>query len=379
MSAPATVPTGCDHRLCRIATVSCIVSASPDWGFGMRRAAWVLVAAMLVAACGDDDDGGGGEGAATTTTVDAVTTTTAAPTTGIVTEGVVASVFSTQFTTVADGDGWRPNADDGMVTRVDGETGDIVAEIPVGDPDVPGANPDPQSLTTDPSGQVWATVNSTEAAVRIDPAMNEVVESVPVGFPPYGIAVTDTDIWVTGFEEHLVVRLDRATGQEVARLTDQTSPTAIVAAHGSIWVANHRSGNVVRIDPATNAVVGTVATAGSLEGMAASADAVWVAGNSARKVVRIDAATLETVDVPFEINVYGVSVGPDGVWAAMGPQDGCDDENSFIVLIDAAQQEELGRAAVDCAFDVTALPSGLVLAGSDGEPSGFTLLRWRGS
>jgi DNA-binding beta-propeller fold protein YncE len=242
----------------------------------------------------------GGDAEPSATADDAPSTTTAAV--GLSVEGTEEAAFATQFATLAAGDAWMPNPDDGQVTRVDGGTGEVVAEIPVGDPDAPGFNPDPQSVTTDPDGQVWAGIFSTDSADRIDPETNEVVESVPLGIDPYGLVVTGTDIWATDFEEGLIVRVDRATGTEVARIEELTSPTAILHAYDAIWVAHHRSGRVIRIDPATNTVNGSSETRGTVEGMIAFGDAVWVAWNSGRALLRIEPDELEVAILPLGAN-----------------------------------------------------------------------------
>lgn len=295
---------------------------------------------------------------------------------GLTVEATTEAAFATQFTTVADGDIWLPNPDDGQVTRVDGATGEIVTEIPVGDPDALGFNPDPQSVTTDPAGQVWAGIFSTDSADRIDPATNQVVESVPLGIDPYGIAVTDTDIWATDFEEGLVIRVDRATGAEVARITDVvTSPTAVLHALDAIWVAHHRSGRVVRIDPGTNTVVGMAETRRTVEAMIEYDGAIWLASNSGHGLKRIDPVTFEVASIALGGNAYGVAGGPDGLWVTVGPHEGCDDRNSFVVLVDPERLAEVDRLPVECAFAVGALAGGRVLVGIDAPPARLAVVR----
>ena len=204
--------------------------------------------------------------------------------------------------------------------------------------------------------------------------MSETVE-LPVA--PYGIAVTATDIWATGFEQGLIVRVDRATGREVARLTDLASPTAVVVAHDAIWVAEHRSGEIARIDPATNKVTDIVETGSTLERLTSSSDAIWAAANTGSALVRVDATSLEQTSLSLGSNAYGVAVSNDGIWVTIGPQQGCDETNSYVVLVDPERFEERGRVAVACAFSVAVGPTGLVVAGSDAFPPALVPLRWR--
>ena len=94
--------------------------------------------------------------------------------------------------------------------------------------------------------------------------------------------------------------------------------------------------------------------------------------------MRIDSATLELDSIPRGSNAYGIAVGDDGVWVTTGPQDGCNSENSAVVLIDAQRRQELVRAEVGCAFALAAAPGGLVVAGTDDTPSTIVMLRWLG-
>ncbi len=361
-----------------------------------RTLAGALVLAAL-AGCGNADEPAANPSSTTDTTDTTDPTdppsTTAEPSTpspptpspkprrtvdGLTIERTADARFATQFVTLAAGDAWLPNPDDNQVTRLDGETGRVVAEIAVGDPDAYGLTPDPHSVTTDPDGQVWAGAFSTDSAVRIDPAKNKVVESVSVGVDPYGLAVTETDIWVTSFEQSLVIRVDRASGERVARIR-VPSPTAILKANGAIWVAGHRDGRVSRIDPATNKVTGAADASPTLEGMIFHQGALWVASNTGQAVERIDPDTLKVTSIPLPYNGYGLAAGPDGIWVTAGAQEGCDETNSVVILIDPARRVELARRPVDCAFAVAALPRGLVIVQSDTMIDRRNVsIRWRG-
>ncbi len=345
---------------------------------------------VSLAGCGNGDEraaGGSSPSSTTAMTIPEVTPSTPppipSPDTGRTVDGLTIertedARFATQFVTLAAGDAWLPNPDDNQVTRVDGRTGRVVAEIAVGDPDALGFSPDPQSVTTDPGGQVWAGAFSDDSAVRIDPATNRVVESVPVGVDPYGLAVTATDIWVTSFEESLVVRVDRASGDRVARLR-VPSPTAILEANGAIWVAGHRDGRVTRIDPATNKVTGAAEASATLEGMIFHQGALWVASNTGRSVERIDPSSLKVSSIPLPSNGYGLAAGPDGIWVTAGAPVGCANTNSFVVLIDPVRRVERARRPLACGFAVAALPNGLVIVQADMGTEAHNLsIRWRG-
>ena len=340
---------------------------------------------LMLSGCGDDDTSDPDPSAAPseptpsertpadTASTSASPTATFTASDNIVVEAAVDADFATQFTAVADGDLWFPNPDEGTVTRVDGRSGKILATIKVAEP----RPPLPQAVTADPSGQVWVAATSAASALRVDPKNNRVSETVKLPVAPYGIAVTATDIWATGFEQGLIVRVDRATGREVARLTDLASPTAVVVAHDAVWVAEHRTGQVARIDPTTNKVTDIVETGSTLERLTSSSDAIWAAANTGSALVRVDPTSLEQTSLSLGSNAYGVAVSNEGIWVTIGPQQGCDETNSYVVLVDPERLEERGRVPIGCAFAVAAGPTGLVIAGSDGFPPALVPLRWR--
>jgi YVTN family beta-propeller protein len=322
---------------------------------GMRGFRAMVACALLVAAgCGDEE----------------------ANTEGVAIGESQEAAYATVFPAAADGALWFANPDDGRVTRVDADSGDIAQVIDLVEPET-DFNPLPHALAAGPDGDLWVTLQRSGKVARIDPATNEVAESVTLGVYPYGIAVAATDVWVTDFEAGIVARVDKATGREVARNETIDSPMGVMVTAGAVWVTGHREGTVFRLDPETAEVTGRVGSLGELNGFAADDEALWV-GASSSGLVRIDPGTLQPEPVDLGGPVYGVAVGRDGIWVTTGPAFGCDETNSAVVLVDPESLAELGRAPLACAFAVAAAPDGRAVAASDAEPASLAALEWNG-
>jgi DNA-binding beta-propeller fold protein YncE len=105
-------------------------------------------------------------------------------------------------------------------------------------------------------GAVWVDINpelgngtGPGSLLRIDPTVNRVMATIPVGLDPNGIAVGAGLLWVANQGDGTVTRIDpqpnAVTGQP---WSVGTGPADIVIAAGAAWVANNRDGTVVRIN-----------------------------------------------------------------------------------------------------------------------------------
>lgn len=286
------------------------------------------------------------------------------------------AAYATLFPAAADGALWFANPDDGGVTRVDADSGEVTQVIDLVEPET-DFNPLPHAVAAGPDGDLWVTLQRSGRVARIDPATNEVAESLSLGVYPYGIAVDATEVWVTDFEAGIVARVDKATGRELARNEKIDSPMGVVVTPGAVWVASHREGTVFQLDPETARVTGRVESLGELNGFVADEEALWI-GTSSSSLVRIDPGTLETESVELGSPVYGVAVGRDGIWVTTGPVFGCDETNSAVVLVDPGSLTELGRVPLACAFAVAAARDAGAVAGSDADPASLAALAWNG-
>ena len=163
--------------------------------------------------------------------------------------------------TLSSGDLWVTNPAQNRVTRVDGDTDEVVASVPTGllpqgiteaDGDVWVANHRGR-----PSGSVW----------RIDSDTQRVVARIPVGdleyrSGPSWIAAGAGSVWVGVPNLSAVVRIDPATNAVVATIPvpDGGVCGTVVADDEAVWVASGLCGDgaLTRIDPLTNTVVARI-------------------------------------------------------------------------------------------------------------------------
>jgi len=175
------------------------------------------------------------------------------------------------------------------------------------------------------AGSVW--VLSDWALLRVDPAVNDVVDTVPLprGSPARWshMEVGATAIFVCTCADGpgTIIRIDLATmSVEPVR----RSPVWMIAyGEGALWALTGELDTIEQIDPRTNAVVETIPlgrigeTHGWRYRMAVGAGAIWVLAPAS--LWRIDAATKRFVgSVRLDRSEEGSSVaaGDGAVWVA---------------------------------------------------------------
>jgi YVTN family beta-propeller protein len=184
----------------------------------------------------------------------------------------------------------------GGVARVDPESDEVVAKVPVGN--------DPSSIATGLGG-VWIADDVDNTVTRIDPASaNAVTATTPVGQGPAALAAGEGAVWVANTQDDAVARIDPRTAAVIETIPVGRRPTGIAAAGGAVWVANSLSGTVSRIDPETNRVEATVETGEAPQGVTVANGLVWVS-------VQSRAAPPEAPAVATEGNVARVLVPAD--------------------------------------------------------------------
>lgn len=220
--------------------------------------------------------------------------------------------------------------------RFDPDTGEKLAEITV------------QGLTSWAvggggisfgAGGVWVvgSVGGEAVAQRIDPAVNEVVQTVTLGDGhPADVAVHESIVWITLFpapdlDRTEVVRLDPATGSVAARISLETPYAREVAAAGfAVWVLErevHESmvgrGFIVRVDPTTGQIVRAVER-GNVHALDMDDGALWVATLTWRdevdgefSLIRVDPVTGQVLDEEVALDPYRVFNMIDAAFGAV--------------------------------------------------------------
>jgi putative copper export protein/glutamine cyclotransferase len=147
------------------------------------------------------------------------------------------------------GSAWVSNAGDGTVSRITGSR--VVETLKVG--------VEPNGLTAW-GRYLYVSDHTRGRVVRIDPASNRVVASVPL---------TGAD-WITGLgnslfvsqESNVVARLDARTLRVTGRVAVDRDPLGSAIVDGKLWVPCIDAGRVDVVDPATMKVVRRFAAGG---------------------------------------------------------------------------------------------------------------------
>jgi streptogramin lyase len=224
----------------------------------------------------------------------------------------------------------------------------LVAEIEVpGSPDWPLAA----------FGSIWVLApdlplrdpSATPNLVRIDPATNEVVATIPV--PDrlcQGFTASDDAIWVCAADA--LVRVDPATNT----ITSSVPITGVqmnyqpAVGGGMVWALGSTSfigDTVIRLDPATG-VTTTFPLAGPIGGLAYGFDALWLTNTADGTVTRLDPVTGQT-----EVLTTGlasprvVAAGSDSLWVSLhgGQEEEAGPGDPLLARIDPATGQVLAE------------------------------------
>jgi YVTN family beta-propeller protein len=193
------------------------------------------------------------------------------------------------------------------LSRIDLDTNQVVATIPVGE--------FPTALATG-YGAVWAAANGT--VNRIDPLTNQVTGTIPVS-PESGLndlAAGAGSLWASNAEEGVVYRIDPNTNQVIATIRVEYS-SQIAAAEDAIWVTNPIDPVLTRIDPSTNEVSAAIPLDCSTRRLAVDDTAVWVACDSTPALFRIDPLANQVVArIAVGQHPAGVASVSNAVWVS---------------------------------------------------------------
>jgi YVTN family beta-propeller protein len=160
---------------------------------------------------------------------------------------------------------WVANTGDDTITRIDADSGKPTKTLPIAATEFAVG-----------AGALWASQRTANRVVRIDPTRASVVQPIPVGNGPSGIAFGSGAAWVANSLDGTVSRIDPGTSSVRATIPAGNGARAVaVGAHG-VWVSNEFDGTLVRIDPRTNQVVRRISVGNRPQAVAISGGNVLV-------------------------------------------------------------------------------------------------------
>jgi streptogramin lyase len=107
-------------------------------------------------------------------------------------------------------------------------------------------------------GAVWVADPVNGVVTRIDPTTGQIVATVPVSGGVSDVAVGSDAVWVTTKTAGELVRIDPSTNSMAASIAVGEGIDRVVVGEGVVWVVNPASGYVAQIEPGRNALVQTI-------------------------------------------------------------------------------------------------------------------------
>jgi glutamine cyclotransferase len=198
--------------------------------------------------------------------------------------------------------------DDGVVMRIDAESGKVIAEIetaPFKQPVCQGLGVGDDAIWTCPRGGTLVRIdpsrNTADAEITIDNLVDQV-----------HLASMDGAVWVLTKEGHELTAIDTGTGKTSlqARLPETCNDLSVLG--DSIWITCYVADKVLQVDARSGKVVDELELDGP-RAIAAGKE-LWVGFGSG--VAQIDPNSLEVLNV-YEAypGVTGaIFAGPSGTW-----------------------------------------------------------------
>ena len=152
---------------------------------------------------------------------------------------------------------------------------------------------------------------------RIDPDTGDVTAEVRLGEPAIGLATGLGSLWATvGRNE--VVRIDPTAARKIKTISLQTAGVgAVTVGAGSVWVADPLAGVLWRISPGPPVQTHTVRVGLGASGLTYGDGSIWVASAVDGRVARVDATSEEVTTYAVGNAPQSVSVSAAGIWTAV--------------------------------------------------------------
>lgn len=177
---------------------------------------------------------------------------------------------------------WVASFDDGSIWKIAPED-----ERPVPE-EFPLEGAFPSALTTG-FGSVWITDVVSNTLLRMDERTGEITAEIPVGDSPTAVAAGEGGVWVANYNDATITHVDPSNDEVVGQpIIVGARPGGIATGDGSVWVSRPESDSVIRIDPIESEWTGEVFEVGDgPQGIAVGAGSVWTADQGSDTVTRL--------------------------------------------------------------------------------------------
>jgi YVTN family beta-propeller protein len=211
----------------------------------------------------------------------------------------------------ASGSLWVANAAQRQVVRVEPDA-DPTAIISV------RATPNAIVAAQD---DVWVAARTQSGGglvARVDAGANQVDQTIPLGHPPTGLAITPDGgtVWVATPADRSIHQIDTGASRVDKRIELPQAPDQAAFGDGAVWVTSSRGDAVMRINPATSKWE-TIPVGNGPSGIAFDSDRVWVANAQDGTLSAIDPQTNEVGTKRLGFRPAAVAVEERAVWVAL--------------------------------------------------------------
>ena len=183
--------------------------------------------------------------------------------------------------TVFDGYVWVANHDGnptGSVAKIDPTTMKVVDLIPVGTESSAG----PTTIVSG-AGSLWVNVPNISGVVRINPATDRTIATIPVKGACASMAANAHAVWVANLDDDGcpsgfpgITRIDTATNTATARLNAGESTGAVALDDDTLWYGTSSSNFLGRIDAKRNTMLGQLKLPGPPFAISSANGFVWI-------------------------------------------------------------------------------------------------------
>lgn len=181
------------------------------------------------------------------------------------------------------------------------------------------ALPGPPFALTDLSGALWVGLGNEGVLLRIDPDSGDILNSIELPEPASSLASLDDSLWMVTSKDGRVFRFSPDTERVEKEIEVPQRCRKVVAGAGSCWVICGRD-QLVRIDPRTNTIQATITgswpgkkgplkqSSAVLTGVVYAEPWLWVADGEHGLVFRVDATNNQIHDTAIKVGERPVEI-----------------------------------------------------------------------
>lgn len=206
-----------------------------------------------------------------------------------------------------------------------------------------GQQPLGETVSSGPAGVTapspTGSADGSESQTR---QVGDTIAEIHLTGNPHSLIPGFGSVWVAVSQDTggRLVRIDPATNRIIATIPIGSEPTGVVAAAGSIWVTSWDDGTLTRVDPASNTILDTIPVGPEPDWLSADAGMVWV-GTSATTLTRVDPVAgrrVQSVTIGTKRRTYALAAGEGSVWTSV--------EGRGLIRLDSRTGRILARIAI---------------------------------